>query len=121
MNFEILFWLLVGHALADFPLQPEFVAAGKNRHRRPDPSKIPPGQKYTPCWPYFLSAHALVHGGAVALATGVWWLGALETAAHWLTDFGKCENWYGVHADQGLHLLAKLGWWAILTWGMTGS
>ena len=50
----LLFWLLVGHAMADFPLQSSKMAEGKNRnreiqpdtcenwtgiHRRPSPSR----------------------------------------------------------------------------------
>ncbi len=119
MNFELIFWLFAGHAIADFVLQSDSMAKGKNRNRRPDPSVLPPGVKYTPCWPYWLMAHALTHGAAVALATNVWWLGALETVAHWITDFGKCENWYGVHTDQALHLVAKAGWWAIVVFHLS--
>ena len=103
--------LLMSHAIADFPLQSDFMAKGKNRHVMP--SFIPPGQKRQTTWPYVLTAHALVHGAGVWLVTGVWWLGLAETVAHWLIDFGKCENWYGIHQDQGLHILCKVIWWII--------
>ena len=103
----VLFWLLVAHAAADFALQPDAMAKGKNRHYRTAP---PPNAQYTPCWPYWLTAHALVHGGAVALVTGLWWLGLAEAVVHWACDFGKCENWYGVHTDQAVHLSTKLIW-----------
>ena len=108
---ETLFRLLVGHAIADFALQGDHIARGKNRHRKTEP---PPGQVYTLCWPYFLTAHSLIHGGAVYLATGSWELGTAETIAHWCIDFGKCEGWYGVHVDQLLHFTCKIGWLAIL-------
>ncbi len=102
---EILFWLLVGHAVADFVLQSDSMAKGKNRHRKTGP---PPGAKYTPCWQYWLSAHALTHGGVVGIISGAWWLGLLETIVHWITDFGKCENWYGIHVDQFIHIATKV-------------
>jgi hypothetical protein len=109
--FMLLFWLLVGHAVADFSLQSDSMVRGKNRHRRTEP---PPGAKYQPTWYYWLSAHALIHGGAVGLITGFWLLGLAETVAHWIVDFGKCENLYGVHEDQFLHVLAKVAWWALV-------
>ena len=109
----LLFKLLISHAVADFALQSDTMAKGKNRHRKSDP---PPGQKYTPCWPFFLSAHALIHGGAAAMATGNLLIGLFETIAHWCIDFGKCENWYGVYADQALHLLSKICWIALMIW-----
>ena len=102
---ELIFWILVAHAVADFSLQTDAMAKGKNRNNKTTP---PPGAKYTPCWPYWLSAHALIHGGAVAMVLD-WRCGALEVAAHWLIDFGKCDNRYGVHTDQFLHLLFKVG------------
>lgn len=105
------FWLIVAHAVADFSLQGDAMAKFKNRHNRPD--KIPAGQKLTPCWMYWLTAHAMEHGGCVALATGSVVLGMCEAAAHWLIDFGKCENWYGPHADQALHVACKCLWLAI--------
>ena len=101
------FLLLVGHALADFALQGPAMAKGKNRHRKTDP---PPGAKYQPTWHYWLSAHALIHGGAVYLVTGSVWLGIAETIAHTVIDFGKCENWYGIHTDQAAHIGCKIIW-----------
>ena len=102
------FWLLAGHALADFTLQTDVMAKYKNRHNIPE--NIPPGQKLTPCWGYWLSAHALEHGACVALVTGSILLGLAETVSHWLIDFVKCESWIGVHADQILHVLCKCLW-----------
>lgn len=102
-----LFALLIGHALADFSLQTEAMARFKNRHNVCFP---PPGAKYVPCWPYWLSAHALIHGGVVWTVTGVVWLGVAETVLHWAIDFAKCDNRIGVHQDQFLHVLCKMGW-----------
>jgi hypothetical protein len=108
---EMVFRLLAAHAVSDFALQPEAMAKGKNRHNVVDPPK---GQMYVPCWMYWLTAHALVSGCAVYVATGIWWLGACETVAHWLIDFGKCEGMYGPHGDQWAHLVFRaywLWWW----------
>jgi len=106
-----LFLLMVGHAVSDFALQSESMARGKNRNRKTEP---PPGAKYQPTWHYWLTAHALVHGGAVAIVTGSLGLGIAETVVHWVTDFGKCENWYGIHTDQGIHVGSKVMWWMFL-------
>ena len=106
----MLWWMLVGHAVADFWAQSDALAQMKNRNR-PN-TRVPPGQKSQAVWPYALTAHALMHGAAVAGITGNVALGACETAAHWLIDFGKCENWYGIHADQALHGVCKVAWTA---------
>lgn len=108
---EVLFWLLAGHVIADFALQSDAMAKGKNRHRKTEP---PPGAKYQPTWYYWLSAHSGVHAAAVALATGSVFLGVCEWVAHWVIDFFKCENRYGIHTDQALHVGCKLLWVMVL-------
>ncbi len=105
---EILFLLMLGHLVADFALQTDAMAKGKNRNRRPDPSVIPPGQNYMPTWGYWLTAHAGTHAAAVYLVTGSPILAALELCWHWLIDFGKCDNFYGVNTDQFLHFACKI-------------
>ena len=100
----ILWWMLVGHAVCDYPLQGDFLARGKN-HKAPMPG-VP--------WYQCLAAHALIQGGAVALVTGSVALGVAEVAAHGFIDFGKCQGWYGFNADQALHVVCKLAWLAIL-------
>lgn len=47
----ILFWLLVAHALCDYPLQGDFLARGKNRHAWPS---VLDG---VAVWPHALTAH----------------------------------------------------------------
>jgi hypothetical protein len=96
----ILWLLLAGHALCDYPLQGDFLARGKN-HRQPLPG-VP--------WYQCLVAHALIHGGAVALITGSVGLGIAETVAHGVIDYGKSEGGYGFNTDQCLHVLCKLAW-----------
>ena len=100
------FRLVMGHAVADFGLQSEAMAKGKNRNNRIDPSLIPPGQTYDPyVWLMYLTAHALIHGAAVFIVTGSHMLALLVVVTHLVIDFGKCENLYGPTVDQLLHLL----------------
>ena len=110
----LLFWLFVGHAIADFWAQSDAVAKMKNRNRNPA-DFCPPGQKPQKMWFYALTSHALIHGGAVALVTGNVWLGCIETIAYWLIDFGKCDNRYGIHTDQALHFACKIAFFLYLT------
>lgn len=109
----MLFWLLVGHAVADFWAQSDSLAKMKNRHR--DPAQFaPPGQKPQKMWAYALTSHALMHGAAVMLIAGRIELALGETVSHWLIDFGKCENLYGIHIDQAAHIACKLVWlWVV--------
>jgi len=95
------FMLLAGHALCDYPLQGDFLARGKN-HRNPIPG--------FPWWQCLL-AHALIHGGWVAAVTGNVTLGIAETVAHILIDYGKCDERYGINADQVLHVICKIMIW----------
>ena len=92
----LMFKLLCGHAFGDYALQSDFIANNKGR-----PS---------PMWPYVLSAHALIHGAFVYLATGSVNLGIAETIAHAFIDFGKCEKYFGIHADQLAHIACKVVW-----------
>jgi len=109
---ELLFKLFVAHAIADFALQSEAMAKGKNRHRKPD--YIPQGQKAIRCWPYWLTAHALINGGAVYFATGSVLIGLIELVLHWIIDFAKCENWTSPHDDQFFHICFKMLYWIFL-------
>ena len=102
---SVVFGLLFAHALADFSLQIDAMAKGKNRNVKPDYTR--PGQKYTPCWFYWLTSHALIHGGLVAMVTLNVWLGIAETVLHWLIDFAKCKSKTNLHQDQLLHMLCK--------------
>ena len=110
---EILLRLLMGHVVMDFWAQSDSLARMKNRNRDSS-SFCPPGQKPMTVWPYALTAHALMHGLAVWIATGSAWLCLAETVCHWGIDFGKCDNWYGIHVDQFLHVVCKLAWCLVL-------
>lgn len=96
----LLFWLVVGHALADYPLQGDFLARAKNR------SASIPG---FPWW-QALTAHAVIHGGVVAYITGFIWLGVAEIVAHWIIDDLKCRGKIGLNTDQALHIICKALW-----------
>lgn len=100
----LLFALCCGHALADFPLQGEFLAKAKNRHNQFSETLVPG------VWPHALTAHALIHAGTVWVITGSVWCGLFELVAHWWIDFAKCENWTGMHEDQTLHYICKVGY-----------
>ena len=110
MIWHAIFWLLVAHFAFDYVFQADAVAREKSRHSTTDLQKFVP-------WYYWMAGHALCHGGGVALATGSVLLGTLESAAHFAIDCGKCEKWYGLGADQLLHLLCKAAWIALLLTG----
>lgn len=78
----MLFMLFVGHALADFALQTDFMARAKNRN-----TDI--GKDH---WHVALPAHALIHGGFVMLFTGTPLVALLEVLAHTAIDAIKCEG-----------------------------
>lgn len=100
----LLFLLIAGHALADYPLQGDFLAKGKN-HKAPIDG--------FPFW-HCLIAHSIIHGGMVALITQNVWLGLAETIAHTAVDYGKCDGRYGINVDQALHIGCKILWVIIL-------
>jgi hypothetical protein len=105
----MLFYLLVGHALADFVFQAGPMATEKSRHSRTELQLQVP-------WYYWLSAHSLIHGGLVAFITGSLALGIAETIVHWLIDYAKCEHWTSIHTDQLLHVLCKVLWWWLIVY-----
>lgn len=98
--FQLLFALLIGHALADYPLQGEFLAKAKN-HTDPIPG-VP--------WEIALGSHALIHGGVVWALTGQAWLGLLEAVAHTFIDHAKCAGGLTFRQDQALHAICKMFW-----------
>ena len=104
---QVLFALAIGHAIADFPLQGEFLATGKNRQflvRLQDPSRP------VSIWVVCMTVHCLVHAGAVWLITGSALLGFVEFVLHWGIDVAKCEGVTSFNQDQALHILCKAGY-----------
>ena len=92
--------LIAAHALADYPLQGDFLAKAKNR-TTPIPG-VP--------WWQALGAHSAIHGGFVAIITGVWWLFFAEAVIHWFTDDAKCRGKISFNQDQSIHLASKALW-----------
>ena len=98
----LLAYLVAGHALADYPLQGDFLAKAKNRHN-PVPG-VP--------WYQALGAHAVIHGAIAAVITGLPWVFIGEAIAHAMIDDAKCAGRISFNKDQALHFLCKLAWFA---------
>lgn len=98
---DVLFLLIVAHAVCDFVLQPEAMAMGKSR------TDVRHQNEGFPPWYIWLGAHALTHGGGVYLVTGHLTLAVAEVVIHVFIDWLKCEEHIGFHMDQGLHVLTK--------------
>jgi len=97
-----LFWLLVAHAVCDYPLQGDFMAKAKNL-TAPIPG-VP--------WWIVMAAHCLIHAGGVVLVTGSLMLGCFEFVWHFGIDVAKCRGRLSFAEDQGLHVLCKVLLWA---------
>jgi len=93
----IFFALCVFHALADFPLQGEYLARQKVRSQADGRSE----------WLIALMAHSLIHAGAVWLVTGSKLLGLTELILHALIDGLKGQKVFGYLTDQLLHIACK--------------
>ncbi len=96
--------LVAGHAVSDYPLQGDFLAKAKNR-TAPIPG--------FPWW-QALGAHAAIHGGMVALITGIWWLFLAEAVLHFITDDLKCRGKIDLNTDQAIHIGCKILWLVIV-------
>lgn len=103
----VFFALAVAHALADFPLQGDYLARQKTRTSAGSREE----------WIVALSAHSLIHAGAVWLVTGSMILGVAELVLHALIDLGKGERKFGLMTDQILHLSCKVGYVVLLAFG----
>lgn len=92
--------MIVGHVIADYPLQGEFLSRAKNRFTP------------VPGVPFYqaLGAHAVIHGGMVGLITGSTILGLGEAVVHALIDDLKCAGRLNYNQDQALHVGCKVAW-----------
>lgn len=97
---ELFGLLLVAHALADYPLQGDFLARAKNRDA-PIPG-VP--------WWQALTAHVVIHAGFVGVLTGSVALAVAEAVCHFAIDDAKCRGRIGFNTDQALHVVCKLAW-----------
>lgn len=104
----LFFAFAISHALADFPLQGDYLARVKQRSKAESVSE----------WLIALTAHSLVHAGGVWLVTGSVTLAAIELLLHGLIDLGKGECYYGYVADQVLHLGCKVAYVIVLANGV---
>lgn len=101
---NLLFLLLVGHAVADYPLQGDFLAKAKN------PWQPIPGID----WQIAMAAHCLIHAGAVWIITHSLPLAMAEFSLHFVIDVLKCAGKTSFSGDQILHVLCKILWTAIM-------
>ncbi|EIZ83707.1 hypothetical protein WYO_3720 [Methylobacterium sp. GXF4] len=106
MILDPLLWMLIGHAVADYPLQGDWLSKAKNQALN-----LVPGEAI---WPGALLSHAAIHAGAIRLATGSWALAACEFVAHALIDYAKCAGRLSYNVDQVLHVVCKLLWFGAL-------
>lgn len=101
MNRKTQFLAMVGcHALADYPLQGDFLAKGKNRTA--PIAGVP--------WWQILSAHAVIHGLFVGIVTKRPLLGIAEAIIHAVTDDAKCRGRISYNQDQAIHITCKAVW-----------
>ena len=97
---ELLLLLLVGHALADYPLQGDFLAKAKQG------SFAATG---IPGW-YALAMHSLIHAGFVYWFTNSVTLACIEFVGHSLIDTLKTRRHISFMVDQFLHIVMKVGY-----------
>lgn len=94
--------LIGAHCFFDFAGQGDFMARAKN-------SRLP--VQGVP-WLMVLVAHASIHGTAAALITGLWWVFLAEALLHGVTDDAKSRGYLTFTADQLIHLICKVLWFA---------
>jgi hypothetical protein len=102
-------WMLIGHAVADYPLQGDWLSRAKNRTLSLVPGEV--------IWPGALASHAAIHAGAVKLATGSWMLAIAEFAMHFYIDDLKCRGRLSYNRDQLLHVACKAAWAQAMVFG----
>lgn len=110
LGLEQFLWMLIGHAVADYPLQGDWLSKAKNPTMNLVPDEV--------IWPLALLSHAAIHAGAVRLATGSWIIAGCEFVAHNLIDYGKCRGRFGYNVDQILHVFCKLFWTILFVVGV---
>lgn len=92
--------LLAVHALADYPLQGDWLAKAKN-HKL----SLVPGETI---WPMALASHSLIHALGVYLVTSSLLMASFELVAHAAIDYGKCDGRLTYNQDQVAHVVCKL-------------
>lgn len=84
--------MIIGHMVADGPLQPRGLSIAKGRYWS---AKV---------------FHGAVHGTSVGLATGSVALGLAETITHVAIDHAKRSGLLTTQQDQTFHVLCKFAW-----------
>ena len=103
-----LFFLLIGlHALADYPLQGDFLAKAKNKWQ------AIPGVP----WYQAMGSHCAIHALCVGVATGSLAIAMCEFAAHFMIDTMKCSGRLSFNQDQVAHVLCKAAWVLVIVYG----
>lgn len=91
--------LFVWHALADYPLQGDWLSKAKNHKLALVAGEI--------IWPLALASHAAVHAVGVAFILQNLWCGVAEFVIHAATDYAKCDGRIGYNTDQFIHIASK--------------
>lgn len=102
----LFFAFVIAHALADFPLQGDYLAREKQRRTASSRES----------WIVALSAHSAIHAGGVWIVSGLALVGLVELILHWLIDWGKGEDRFGYATDQILHLACKACYVLVIFW-----
>jgi hypothetical protein len=97
--YVLLILLVWGHVIADYPLQGDFLAKGK------DPEG--PFKDFFP-WTQALFAHSMIQAGFVFLFTGSVQCFLMELIGHAWTDYAKTQKWISLNIDQSIHIGMKL-------------
>ena len=107
--------LLTGHALADYPLQGEWIAKAKNPNFML-PVSLTVSIQAEKIWLHVLFFHGLIHGAFVYLITHNLGLGLSEIILHMFIDYNKCKGKIGYNTDQALHVICKVWWLVLMCW-----
>ncbi|QIG71319.1 hypothetical protein EVB32_202 [Rhizobium phage RHph_TM39] len=103
----LLFKLLVGHAIWDYPGQ-GFLADLKNCNKDCKSLLKSNFAVDKHAWMFGLFFHVLLHCGAVAFITQSVTATILEFVVHIITDHVKCKDKISFVTDQIIHILTKV-------------
>jgi len=88
---ELLIKYLLGHFLADFPLQGQYLAETKGKDN------------------ISMFAHCMIYAGVISLLVGFqFWVFCVLFISHWLIDRYKCNGWISLLLDQCFHIIIIL-------------
>lgn len=104
---DLVIMLVFSHYLCDFALQSSTMAKMKSKvddiGQKEFNNGMWRGQKYQLTWYYWLTAHAIIHGGVVYLLTGYVVLFWITMLTHFMIDYLKTNKLTNIHQDQGMH------------------